>query len=244
MGMKRFFVNTKLNINNTYKIDGIEHNHIKNVMRMGVGDEIILVCGDEYDYYAQIVAMSKGDTSVVIMDRKENISNPTSNVTVFQALVKSDNMSLIIQKLTELGVSNFVPFESEFITSKDKFGKTSKFQEVSNQSIKQCKRSKPMIVSETLSFSAMIDRLKDYDTIIFANECERQDKLSDLSLSMGKKVAIVIGSEGGFSNSEIDALRDIGAKSITLGKRILRAETASIALTSVVMYLMGEWEYE
>ena len=244
MGMKRFFVNDKLNIGDTYKIDGIEHNHIKNVMRMGVGDEIIIVCGDDYDYYAEIIAMSKGDTSVVIKDRKENISNPVSNVTVFQALVKSDNMTLIIQKLTELGVANFVPFESEFITSKDKFGKTSKFQEVSNQSIKQCKRSKPMMVSETLSFDRVLDRLKDYDIIIFANECEKQDKLADLKLSKDKKVAIVIGSEGGFSESEIGRLKGIGAKSITLGKRILRAETASIALTSVVMYLMGEWEYE
>ena len=164
---------------------------------------------------------------------------------VFQALVKSDNMNLIIQKLTELGVKDFYPFESEFITSKDKFGKTDKMQEVSNQSIKQCKRSIPMIVHNTLSFKDMLSVISEYDVIIFANECEKKDKLEiSTELLKNKSVAIVVGSEGGFSESEISSLKNIGAKSITMGKRILRAETATIALTSVVMFAMGEWNYE
>jgi len=242
--MKRFFVNFDLEVGKTYKIDGIEHNHIKNVMRMSIGDELILVCADEYDYYAKIVGMSKGDTTVNITNKEENVYNPVSNVTVFQALVKSDNMNLIIQKLTELGIRTFVPFESEFITSKDKFGKTSKFQEVSNQSIKQCKRSIPLKVEETVSFAKMVEKLKDYDIILFANECERQDKLNALDISKDKKVAIIIGSEGGFSENEISRLVTSGAKSISLGRRILRAETASIALSSVVMFLLEEWSYE
>ena len=139
--MKRFFINKTLQVNTNVKIDGIEHNHIKNVLRQKIGDEIILVCGDEYDYFAKIVDISKGETEVEITSKEKNTANPKSDVTVFQALVKSDNMSLIVQKLTELGVKSFVPFESEFITSKDKNNKASKLQEISNQSIKQCKRS-------------------------------------------------------------------------------------------------------
>lgn len=242
--MKRFFVGHCLEVGKIFKIDGIEHNHIKNVMRMSVGDELILVCGDEYDYIAKIVAMSKGETSVMVTDKEENIYNPKCDVTVFQALVKSDNMSLIIQKLTELGVKTFVPFESEFITSKDKFGKTSKFQEISNQSIKQCKRSIPMKVEETVPFGGVVERLKNYDIVLFANECERVEKLEHLGFDNAKRVAIIVGSEGGFSRDEIQRLVGANAKSISLGKRILRAETASIALTSVVMYMLGEWQYE
>ncbi len=242
--MKRFFVNEQLNINENYIIDGIEHNHIKNVMRMQIGDEIILVCGDEFDYRATIIAMSKGDTRVAITGREENVYNSASNVTVFQALVKSDNMSLIVQKLTELGVNTFVPFESEFITSKDKFGKVNKLQEISNQSIKQCKRSIPMKVVDTMSFAKMCEELKNYDIIVFANECERSQSLKELTFRNGQKVAIIVGSEGGFSSSEIDKLNSVGVSSISLGKRILRAETASIALTSVVMCMLGEWDYE
>lgn len=242
--MKRFYFNDNLEVGKTYTIDGIEHNHIKNVMRMTIGDNIILVCGDEYDYMATITNMSKGDTTVCISSKEYNEYNSKCDITVFQALVKSDNMSLIIQKLTELGVKTFVPFESDFITSKDKFGKVLKLQEVSNQSIKQCKRSIPMKVEDTISFKTLVERLGNFDKVIFANECEKNEKLSDIAFNPNEKIAIIIGSEGGFSESEIEKLCGAGARSISLGKRILRAETASIALTSVVSYLLGEWDYE
>ena len=234
--MKRFFVNKQLNIDCNYIIDGIEHNHIKNVMRMKEGDEVTLVCGDEFDYLARIVSISKGDTKVFVFDKLENKYNPINNLTVFQALVKSDNMALIVQKLTELGVSDFVPFESEYITSKDKFGKSSKLQDISNQSIKQCKRSIPMRVSNVKSFAGVVDMLKNYDLVIFANECEKSQNLSSLDFESHSKVAMIIGSEGGFSQDEIATLISKGVKSVSLGKRILRAETASIALASVIVF--------
>lgn len=242
--MKRFFVDKKLEVNSIVKIDGIEHNHIKNVMRLNEGDSIILVCGDDYDYLANIIKFTKGDTTVEIIEKTLNEYNSRAKVSVFQALVKSDNMSLIVQKLTELGVKEFYPFESEFITSKDKNGKSSKLQEISNQSIKQCKRSIPMVVSNTLSFKQMLDKLKEYDVIVFANECEKNDMLNSSHISKDKSIAIIIGSEGGFSEKEIESLINIGADSISLGKRILRAETASISLTSVIMFLLGEWNYD
>lgn len=242
--MKRFFVDKQLNIEETIKIIGIEHNHIKNVMRMNVGDSIILVCGDNFDYFATIVEMSKGDTTCFIHAKDKNVYNPVNDVTVFQALVKSDNMSLIVQKLTELGVTRLVPFESEFVTSKDKIGKANKLQEVSNQSIKQCKRSIPMKVENTLSFKNMIGELKNFDLIIFANETEKDINLKNINIEKTSKIAIIVGSEGGFSSNEIEELMKVGAKSISLGKRILRAETACIALTSVIMFEIGEWKYD
>ena len=189
--MKRFFVDKVFETNKILKIDGIEHNHIKNVMRLSEGDDILLVCGDEYDYLAKIIKFTKGDTTVEILDKTLNEYNSKSNVSVFQALVKSDNMSLIVQKLTELGVKDFYPFESEFITSKDKFGKSNKLQEISNQSIKQCKRSIPMRVHETLKFNELIDKLAEFDIIIFANECEKNDALSATEMLTNKKIAIM-----------------------------------------------------
>jgi 16S rRNA (uracil1498-N3)-methyltransferase len=241
--MKRFFVNKEITVDQKLIIEGIEHNHIKNVMRLSIGDNIILVCGDEYDYFATITKMTKGDTEVIVTSKEKNMYNPVSQVTVFQALVKSDNMSLIVQKLTELGVSKFIPFESEFITSKDKFGKVSKLQEISNQSVKQCKRSIPMCVLDTYSFKDVVKSLNDYDVVIFANECERTEKLNNINITTNMKVAIIVGSEGGFSADEINLLSANGARSVSLGKRILRAETASISLTAVVMCKLGEWDY-
>lgn len=242
--MKRFYLNENLQVNNLYKIEGIEHNHLKNVMRLDEGDKIILVCGDDYDYIAEIKRITKGDTLVHVESKEKNNNNPKCDVTVFQALVKSDNMSLIIQKLTELGIKEFIPFESEFITSKDKSSKKDKFQEISNQSIKQCKRSIPMIINPTLTFDNMLKALKNFDVIIFANECEKTASLKNIELSPNAAVAVIVGSEGGFSQKEIDKIIEIGGKSISLGKRILRAETAAISLASVVMFMMGEWDYE
>ena len=109
--------------------------------------------------------MKKGETVVKVLYKKQNEYNPKHNVTVFQALTKTDNMQLIVQKLTELGVTTFYPVITEFITSKDKMGKSDKLQVVSNQSIKQCKRSIPMKIESVIKFSAMLDLLKEYDIV-------------------------------------------------------------------------------
>lgn len=242
--MKRFFINTNLEVGKTVKLDGVEHNHLKNVLRLKENDAVVLVCGDDYDYLAYINAVTKGDTTLTITDRVLNHANPHADVTVFQALVKSENMALIVQKLTELGVTTLVPFLSEFITSKDKTNKCQKLQEISNQSIKQCKRSKPINVTSVKTFNEVVESLKDYDVVIFANETEKSVNLSEIKLDKSQKVALIVGSEGGFSQSEIDALVKNNAKSITMGNRILRAETAVISLTACVMFLMGEWDHD
>ena len=222
-------------------LDGIEHNHLKNVLRLQEGEEVIVVVGDEFDYTCVIEKISKGDSILKIIGKEINEYNSKADVTVFQALTKQDNMSLIVQKLTELGIKTFIPFESQFITSKDKFNKQEKLQTISNQSIKQCKRSIPMQVMPTMSFNNMVKSLKDYDVVIFANETEASQNLNEIRLNSQQKIAIIIGSEGGFSEKECVDIINNGGKSITLGKRILRAETASIGVASVVMYLIGEW---
>ena len=237
--MRRFLANG-IN-NNKVFLDGVEHNHLKNVLRLKEGEEVIVVVGDEYDYTCIIEKISKGDTILRVVSKETNSYNSSSDVTVFQALTKQDNMALIVQKLTELGVKTFVPFESQFITSKDKFNKQEKLQTISNQSIKQCKRSIPMEVKPTISFNQLVESVKDYDIVVFANETETTTNLNNLQLKQNQKVAVIVGSEGGFSEIECEKLVGAGVKSVTLGKRILRAETASIALTSVIMYLMGEW---
>jgi len=101
-----------------------------------------------------------------------------------------------------------------------------------------------MIVHDTLSFNGLIEKLCDYDLIVFANECEKDEVLNSFKVKESKKIAIIVGSEGGFSEEEINLIKNANGDSISLGKRILRAETAAIALTAVIMYLSGEWDYE
>lgn len=241
--MKRYIIDkTKFDIQNII-IDGAEHNHLKNVMRTRVGEHVIVVCGDGFDYECEVLEISKNDTRLALVEKRKNMSEPKHKLTVFQALTKSDNMNLIVQKLTELGVSTLIPFENAFVTAKDKSGKTDKLQAVSNQSIKQCRRAKAIDIRPTLSFKQVLASLKNYEVVIFANEQEKQHALSKLDFPY-ENIAIIVGSEGGFSEQEIAQLASLNnVKSISLGNRILRSETASIALTSVIMYLQGEWNY-
>jgi len=242
--MKRFFADKSQFNNNQIVLDGTEHNHLKNVLRLNEGEHVVVVCGDEFDYECTVSRIAKNNTLLEIVNKTKNDYNPVADVTVFQALTKSENMALIVQKLNELGVKTLVPFESRYITSKDKFNKQEKLQITSNQSSKQCKRSIPMTVAATLSFANMAKSLSEYDVVIFANETEKTKNLSEIKLKRNDKVAIIVGSEGGFSEDECKILSESGAISVSLGRRILRAETASIALSSVVMFLMGEWNYE
>ncbi len=240
MSLRRFYTEQEDFNNNTVVLYDDEHNHIRNVLRMQVGDEIIVVCGNELDYFCVIEQINKSNTVAKVVKTEVNKHNSLNKITVFQGLIKKDNMSLVVQKLTELGVHKFVPIETRFITAKDKFNKSEKLQKVSNQSIKQCKRSIPMLVHNTKTFKEFINSLKDFDVIIFANETENVKKLSDLSLNISQKIALVVGSEGGFSEDEINQIINAGATSVSLGARILRAETAAIALTTVAMHKIGE----
>ena len=242
--MRRFYIpQSEFNIDNIV-LNGVEHNHLKNVLRLKENERVVVVCGDGNDYECEIVEINKTSTYLKLIETTKNLYDSHADVTVYQALTKSDNMALIIQKLTELGVKRFVPFESRYVTAKDKSGKTDKLQQISNQSIKQCKRSTPMCVESTLSFKQMVKELKKFDKVVFANECEHTQNLSDIKFSKNEKVALIIGSEGGFSEEEIKEIIVNNGISVSLGRRILRAETASIALTSVVMFLMSEWCYE
>jgi len=242
--MKRF-LSSNLD-NNCFIIENTEHNHLKNVLRQTLGDKIEVVGLDEFVYTCEIVEISKNLSKAVILEKTDCFANPKKDLTVFQALVKNDNMNLIVQKLSEIGVSTLVPFESEFITAKDSKNKNGKLQEIANQSIKQCKRSIPLKVENTISFKELLKNLESFDTVLFANEQENLSPLktilNNLTVSKQEKIALVVGSEGGFSVKEIEELKKLkNVKSFTLGKRILRAETASIMLSGIVLYELEEF---
>ncbi len=236
---KRFVVEDKIN-SSVIDISNEEHNHIANVIRMQEGDKIIVTCNDEYDYLCEISGISKKSTTCTILEKKINIANPKKTIDVYQALVKNDKMSIIVQKLNELGVSKLKLFETKYQTVKPSENKKDKLQKISNQSSKQCKRSMSMLIEDSIKFNDMLKSLSEYDLVLFANECEDALKINQLSDKITKtdKIAIIIGSEGGFDKSEIENIVKNGGVSVSLGHRILRAETASIALAGHVSFLL------
>ena len=224
--------------NNIFTLTEDEHIHLSNVLRLKVGDTVIITNGDEFDYVCKIIEITKKHTNCKIIEKNTNTHNPNKKIDIFHALIKNDKMSIVVQKLSELGISNLYLFESKFQTVKASDNKKDKLQKISNQSSKQCKRSIPMNIGDILLFSEMLNKLKDYSIILFANETEDTKKISEIQslISKSNNIAIIIGSEGGFDKEEIDSIIKANGISISLGNRILRAETASIALSAFVSF--------
>lgn len=239
--MKTFYVNS-VNGNNIELI-GDEHNHIKNVMRLNCGDQVKVVCGDDFNYFCTIMQINKNSTILKVDSKELNKANPKVNLTCYMALIKNDNLNLVVQKLTELGCSTFVPFESRYTVNKDKGTKIEKLNLITQQSLKQCGRSKPMVIKPTKKLTDLVNDLNQHDLIIFANETEKSENLNDVLMQNmnAKNIAIIVGCEGGFEQTEIDLLINNNAKSVTLGSRILRAETASIMLTAIILNFFKEY---
>jgi 16S rRNA (uracil1498-N3)-methyltransferase len=242
--MKRYFVDKK-NIdekNNLLIIDGEEFNHAKNVMRQDIGDEIICFTGDGFEYFCQINKNENHSFVCIIKSKQKSLQTPLEDVTLFQGTLKSDNFELIIQKTAELGISTIVPFESRYSVAKIKDEKIKRYQKISQSASKQCGRADFLKVEDRHSFKQMLNKLKEFEVVIFAYEKAESKNLKTLNFNdfKGKKTALVVGSEGGFSKEEADLLIQNNAICVGLGTRILRAETAAITLASIVMFLLDE----
>lgn len=230
-------------VGQSHELSGDEFLHAIKVLRHTVGDELSIIDGFGYEYNSIIEKVNKNSFSLKILDKSPSLSETNSDVTVFQALVKGDKFELITQKLTELGVKKIVPFESEFCQVKKNTTRLDRLEKISIEALKQCGRAKKVEIDAVKTFDQVLEILSQYDVVIFAYE-KASDNLSQTFFENTKnlKVAIVVGSEGGFSQSEAKKLAGLkNVKTISLGNRILRAETASIALTSVIMFCLGEW---
>lgn len=241
MTERRFFVEKKV-VGKEVTIDGDEFNHLRNVLRLKTGDAVTVVCGDGYDYHGTITDISKTNAQVEIVDKTKNENDARLSITLYLGLVKNDSMSSIITKLSELGVKRIVPFLSHYVDVKKTDMKREKLQKVANMAVKQCDRSIPLQVDDVITFDQMLSQVKKYDDVYFAYEKEK-GKDSVLRPS-GNNVAIIVGAVGGFSEKEVEKVKQAKIQVVSLGKRILRVETACVALASVLFYESGEWNFE
>ena len=228
--MKRFFGKK---INDKILIEEGEFFHLRKVLRMNEGDKVIACINDENNYYCQIEKINKNDAILTIESVEKCPALPNRNITLFQMLPKKDYFDDILAKSVELGVSKIVPFTSEYTMIK-----TFKRERVDTQimtACKQCERSILVPVEDIISFDKMLDRLCEYDLVIFAYERETQ-KFNPQILNGKQNIALIVGNEGGFSPEETQKLKPL-ASTISLGKRILRCDTAVTALLSLVSIL-------
>ncbi len=245
--MPKFFITNKCIKNQEIIIKGEDINHIKNVLRKKVGDQIT-ICNTEIsvDYLCEIVKLEEETIKCNIVE--ELATNVESNVkvTILQGLPKSDKMELVIQKAVELGAYDITPVEMKRcvvkLTDKDETKKLQRWQKIAEVAAKQSGRNKIPQINEIKSISDICNLCQEYDIVIVAYENEKENKLKQeleklkIKQLQNLKMAILIGPEGGIDNSEIERLKENGAKIVTLGNRILRTETVALSMLSIIMY--------
>lgn len=239
MEIKRFFITNSDIIDNYVLIQNEEFEHMTRVLRYKVGYQFIACPNDGLDYYCTIMNIDKKFVKAKIDYVEKNTAFPLIDVRLYQAIPKGDKLDLIVQKTVELGLESVVPFKSQF-TNETKFNQT-RMDKISKDASKQCGRAKLMKVNSLVDFDTMLDMAFENDIVIMPYENATCGKISRIrNLKQAKSIGIIIGSEGGFSEEEVLKAKKRGARIVSLGKRILRCETAAIVASTLVMYEMGE----
>lgn len=214
--------------------------HISGALRMRVGENIT-ICHEGRNYSCELVTVEKDEVTAKVIDCNMNYSEPDVAVTLFQCVPKGDKLELVIQKAVELGVSEIVPVLSSRCVSrpdeKKALKKTERYKKIALSACEQSGRGKVVEVKDQISFKQALQMTKDFDTTILFYEGGGKPLKEIFSEQKPKNVCVFIGPEGGFSDEEVTALEQNGAVVATLGKRILRTETAPLAALVSIMLL-------
>ena len=237
--MRRFFADTK---SEQIIISGTDAHHITNVLRLKENDEIIVCGGDGFDCVTRLISLSKDEVLGEIIERKPSEAEPPVRIKLFQCMPKGDKFEYIIQKTIEIGVTEIIPVESSRCIAKIPSGKIKskldRWNKIAESAAKQSGRGLIPTVSAPLGFKDAVKVFLDCDLPIVAYELEKDTSLKTLLLGNpnAKAINVFIGPEGGIADDEIKMLKESGAYSATLGPRILRTETAPLAVLSNIIY--------
>lgn len=241
--MHHFFVTPEQVEETTIQITGSDVNHIKNVLRMKPGERIKISDGNNQQYLGDIRDIF---ADKIILEIKEKMTADTelpSNIFLFQGLPKSDKMEWIVQKAVELGVHEIIPVATKRavvkLDAKKAAKKVERWQAIAEGGAKQSARAYVPKVQSVLSFQEAIAYAKCLDVVLIPYElAEGMDETRKIisGIQKGQSVGVFIGPEGGFETEEVEYATSNGAKKITLGKRILRTETAGLTTLSILMY--------
>lgn len=240
--MSRFFTEPE-NISDKYIYitDADDIHHIKKVLRLKPGDTVEISDGQKWEYEGDIEEITATEVTLRITDKQSFAREcQRQGLLCFRAYLRRGKMDLIVQKCVELGIDSIVPvfMERTVVNDNGKIGKkTERWQKISDEACKQCRRGIVPAIADAVNHSEMMNMLKDFDLVLFPYENETGRTIKDALRNLKDKpetVAIVIGPEGGFSDSEAEDLRKY--ECVSLGKTILRTETAGIAALAMTMY--------
>lgn len=243
--MYKFFINEEQIEEDEIRIIGEDVNHIKNVLRLTIGENIC-ICNKETSksFMCKILSFDNSEVKCEVLEEILKTTEPNTYIHIFQGLPKSDKFEWIIEKCTEIGVKEITPvFMKRTIVKldeKDRNKKLSRWQKVAEVASKQSKRDCILSVNPIINFQNIFEKLKDYDILLVAYENEKENALKTVISKLKKreniKIAVIIGPEGGIDETEINLCKENNFIPVTLGKRILRTETAPIVIASNILY--------
>ncbi len=245
--MHRFFVPAENVGNGEIRVTGDDINHIKNVLRMTAGEKVVVSCGQGTDYYCIIEDIQETGVTLRIQEEKPAVTELPVRIVLFQALPKVDKMELVIQKAVELGASEVVPVRSRRCVVKldahREAKKLARWRAIAESAAKQSGRGILPQIHDGMDFGKALEYAQELDSVLIPYElCDAIDESQHIVQRAVRQnsIGIFIGPEGGFERSEVEAAVRSGAQPVSLGKRILRTETAGLAVLSVLMFLI-EW---
>lgn len=248
--MHKFFTPKELINGDVAKIIGDDVKHIYKVLRISEGEKVILNNCEGVEYLGSVKSVSKQEVLIEILEKLELNNESNVNICLFQGLPKSQKMDLIVQKGTELGVTEFIPTITHRVDVKLKgeFKKLDRLNRIALEAAKQSKRSIIPKVLEPIEFEEVLEKIDSLDLLIVpyenANNFGIKTLINELrkenNIDSVKNIGIFVGPEGGIEEDEIERLKDKGAYIVTLGKRILRTETAGFVATSLIQYELSD----
>ena len=242
MEPRRFFVRPEaVSADGLITVSGTEAEHMIRVLRMKEGYKAVILTGDGCERLSTVVRVTRGE----VLLREESVTRAdrrSVSLTLFAGNLKNGNLDLVVRKAVELGVDRIVPFVSAR-TDEKKFNRE-RAERIALEAAKQCGALFLSEVEEQISFKDVLDRVKNYDKTWFCYENETRSPLAKIAREEGRAFALIVGSEGGFTDEEAAAAVAAGAKSVTLGRRILRAETADIVASAFALGALGELDHD
>lgn len=245
--MHRFFADPSQIKEKEILLTGTDVNHIRNVLRMRTGEEILVSNGQGTDYHCRLESIDDASVTASIMWRLDGNAELPISITLFQGLPKGDKLEFIIQKCVELGAARIVPVSTRRtivkLDAKKEQAKKKRWMGISESAAKQSGRGIVPEVTRVMDFSEALKEAKSMDVCLIPYELAKgieHTREVCTSIKPGQSVGIFIGPEGGFEEEEVSQAIEAGAVPLTLGKRILRTETAGMALISVLAYLLEQ----
>ena len=241
--MHSFFIESP--VNGLAALPAEEAKHALKVLRLKPGDEVCAMDGAGSRWRAEIAEIGAGGAKLRLIGPLASNEAPV-RITVYQGVPKADKLDFIVQKLTELGAAALVPVKMERCVAKpdakDGAKRRERLERIAREAAKQCGRALPPRISEPLSWREALSDMAGRGLVLVPWEEARGARMKDAFAETPRAadIGIVIGPEGGMSPDEVDAMRAVGGRVITLGPRILRTETAAVAVAALAMQLWGD----